>query len=131
MFQPIHDPFNLTLTNNVIPTEWNVIPTEWKVHQIRPDFKSGDRSLVQNYWPIPLLCNISKGLEYIINDQIVSFVTSISHNQLGFLCGKSIVQQLLLFLKHIDHSISDGSQHDVIFLDFCKAFDSVPHNTLL
>ena len=35
--------------------------------------------------------------------------------------GKSTVQQLLLFLNHIYHSISDGCQHDVIYLDFHKA----------
>ena len=124
-FQPIHHLFNLTLSNSVIPDDW-------KVHQIVPVFKSGDRSLVQNYRPISLLCNVSKVLEYIINDKIVSFVTSsISHKQFGFLRGKSTVQQLLLFLNYIYHSISDGCQHDVIYLDFRKAFDSVPHNNLL
>ena len=125
LFQPLHHLFNLTLTSSVIPTEW-------KMHQIVPVFKSGDRSLVQNYRPISLLCNVSKVLESIIHDKIVSFVTSsISYNQFGFLHSKSTLQ-LLLFLNHtLYHSISDGCQHDVIYLDFHKAFDSVPHNNLL
>ena len=76
---------------------------------------------------------ISKGLEYIINDQIVSLSHLLFHiiSLAFYVANLLIVQQLLFFLKHIDHSISDGSQHDVIFLAFCKAFDSIPHNNLL
>ena len=109
-----------------------MIPKEWKIHQIVPVFKSGDKSLVQNYRPISLLCNISKILEHIINNKIILFVSSsISHCQFGFLRGRSTIQQLLLFLNHICNSISEGHQHDVIYMDFRKAFDSVSHNDLL
>ena len=125
IFQPIHYLFNLTISHSTIPNEW-------KVHQIVPVLKSGDKSLVKNYWSISLLCSISKILKYIINNKTVSFVSSsISHCQFGFLRGRSTIQQLLLFLNHIHNSISDGHQHDVIYLDFRKAFDSVPHNDLL
>lgn len=124
--QPIHyNNFNLTLS-------YGMIPKEWKIHQIVPVFKSGDKSLVQNYRPISLLCNISKILEHIINNKIILFVSSsISHCQFGFLHGRSTIQQLLLFLNHICNSVSEGHQHDVIYMDFHKAFDSVPHNDLL
>ena len=71
-------------------------------------------------------------MEHIIHDKIVSFVSlCISVNQFGFLSDRSTTQQLLLFFNHIYHSIASGHQHDVIYLDFRKAFDSVPHNDLL
>lgn len=45
--------------------------------------------------------------------------------------GKGTLQQLLLFYTKVLDSLSDGDQCDVIFLDFAKAFDSVPHQELL
>ena len=82
IFQPIHYSFNFTLSQGVIPSEW-------KIHHIVPVFKSGDKSLVQNYRPISLLCNISKIPKHIFNYLFVS--SSISHCQFGFLCDRSTI----------------------------------------
>ena len=46
--------------------ETSSFPDEWKIHKIRPLYKKGDRSLVENYRPISLLCIISKLFETII-----------------------------------------------------------------
>ena len=54
--------------------------------------------------------------------------SSISPVQFGFLKKHSSLQQLMLFYDRI---IGSTAQWDVIFLDFAKAFDSVPHNELL
>ena len=54
-----------------------------------------------------------------------------SRFQFGFLRGRSAFQQLLVFYTDIQESVSACSQSDVIYLDFTKAFDSVPHNELL
>ena len=51
--------------------------------------------------------------------------------QFGFLPGRSTTQQLLLYLNDIYQATSQGHQTDSIYLDFRKAFDSVPHNKLL
>ncbi len=51
--------------------------------------------------------------------------------QFGFRSGHSTLQQLLLFYNNIISSSMRSSQWDVIFLDFAKAFDTVPHNELL
>ena len=50
-----------------------------------------------------------------------------------FVClgGCSILQQLLVFYRKTHESVSLSLQSDVIFLDFSKAFDSIPHNELL
>ena len=39
--------------------------------------------------------------------------------------------QLLCFLEEITKWVDDGSPVDVVYLDFQKAFDKVPHQRLL
>ena len=55
----------------------------------------------------------------------------ISSCQFGFVCGRSTLQQLLIFLSNIFHNIDEKLQTDAIYLDLSKAFDSVPHDKLL
>ena len=105
---------------------------DWKTHIISPVYKSGNKSAVNNYRPISLLCVVSKVLERIIFNKISDFITvAISPNQFGFLCGRSCTQQLLLFLNDIYDSAANKIQTDVLYLDFRKAFDTIPHNKLL
>ena len=40
-------------------------------------------------------------------------------------------QPLMFFLEDITKWIDDGSPVDVVYLDFQKAFDKVPHQRLL
>ena len=125
LFRPLCYLFNLSLSSGTVPSEW-------KIHLITPVYKSADRSCINNYRPISLLCNISKVLESLIHDKIIPHVsTLISPYQFGFLSGRSTVQQLLLFLHHIFDAVSCGHQTDAIYLDLCKAFDSVSHGKLL
>ena len=41
------------------------------------------------------------------------------------------MSQLLEFLEDITQAIDNGEDVDVVYLDFCKAFDKVPHKRLL
>lgn len=107
----------------------HVIPAEWKIHAITPVYKSGDHGSVTNYRPISLLSSTSKVLERLVYRKLIEFLQgSISSVQFGFLKGHSTLQQLLLFYNVI---LSSSLQWDVIFLDFAKAFDTVPHKELL
>ena len=107
-------------------------PSEWKTHKITPVFKKGDQSAVANYRPISLLCILSKVLESIVFSKILPFVYPlISHCQFGFMKGRSCASQLLSFLSGVYQSVDDKKPTDVIYLDFKKAFDMVPHNELL
>ena len=109
------------------------LPAEWKVHRITPVYKAGDRSLIKNYRPISLLCSLSKVLEKLVFNNIIEFVTDnvVNVSQFGFLRKRSCIQQLLIFVDYIQSNLVDGSQVDAIYLDFRKAFDSVPHVELL
>ena len=108
------------------------LPDEWKIHKIIPVFKNGDKSCVNNYRPISLLCVLSKALESIIHKKIIPFIRPlISHHQFGFLKNRSCLSQLLTSFSEIFTSIESGGVADVLYLDFKKAFDTVPHNELL
>ena len=105
------------------------IPSEWKIHKVIPVHKSGDKTSVTNYCPISLPCIMSKVLERLIYDKIIDLVaTSITPLQYGFQRGSSTLQQLLVYFHQL---ITSKEEIDAIYIDFHKAFDSVPHNELL
>ena len=125
LYIPLHHLFSLSINQHYLPLEW-------RTHLIKPIHKSGDKNCVKNYRPISLLCIISKVLEKIVYNNLIDFVgKSLSDCQFGFLKNRSTLQQLLILVNSIANSLNTGSQADVIYLDFKKAFDSVAHNELL
>ena len=75
-----------------------------------------------------------KILESIIKDSLSHHFTVnnlFSINQHGFQVGFSCVTQLLKVLEDWTTAIDLGQSVDVIYLDFQKAFNRVPHNWLL
>ena len=51
--------------------------------------------------------------------------------QHGFLKARSCLTNLICFLGEITKWVDDGSSVDVVYVDFQKAFDKVPHQRLL
>ena len=49
----------------------------------------------------------------------------------GFIKGQSCNTQLLEILEDLTEALDAGKDVDVIYLDFQKAFDKVPHKRLL
>ena len=127
LYGPIHHLFCTSLTKQVLPSDW-------KHHCITPIHKSGDKASVNNYRQISLLCTLSKVLERFVFDHLNKFFLEnsiITTSQFGFRKHHSSVQQLLLFLSNVHDTLNRNAHCDVIYLDFRKAFDSVPHNELL
>ena len=96
-----------------------------------PIHKKGDRDKVNNYRPVSLLSIVSKIMERCIYNHIYSFVSKdISEKQHGFFSGRSCNTQLLEVYHKRGEFLAKGFQ-TVIYLDFIKAFDSVPHSLLI
>ena len=57
--------------------------------------------------------------------------TLINPSQHGFLKARSCLTNLLCFFEEITKWVDEGSPVDVIYLDFQKAFDKVPHQRLI
>ena len=55
----------------------------------------------------------------------------LSSKQYGFISGRSTTTQLLSYLDKCIELIVNGGVVDTIYLDFAKAFDSVPHRRLM
>ena len=53
------------------------------------------------------------------------------HWQHGFVKGRSTATQLILTQHQWAKALDEGHQVHVVFLDFLKAFDRVPHQALL
>ena len=108
------------------------MPENWILANITPVFKKGDKGQCENYRPISLLCIASKVFERVIISQIKNEIMPlITPFQYGFLNGKSTETQLLYVYSFINDILDISGQVDIIYLDFTKAFDSLPHHFLL
>ena len=110
------------------------IPNDWKKANVSPIFKKGARNRAENYRPISLTSIVCKLMESIIKEAVMSHVLSnklLSSKQYGFISGRSTVTQLLRYLDKCVETMVKGGVTDTIYLDFAKAFDTVPHERLL
>ena len=55
----------------------------------------------------------------------------ISESQHGFMPGRSCSMNLIVFMDKVTELIDQGTPVDIFYLDFSKAFDTVPHEKLL
>ena len=114
--------------------EEHKLPSIWKKANVTAIFKSGSKSEACNYRPISLTSVPGKIMEKLIRDKLVDHMTSnnlFSNTQHGFISGRSCITQLLEYIEDLTEAIDNGEDVDVIYLDFCKAFDKVPHRRLV
>ena len=110
------------------------LPESWKEAHVKPIFKKGRRTDPGNYRPISLTSVICKVMESVIRDSIVEHIMSndlFCDNQHGFVPGRSCITQLLCCIEDWSNMLDLGMPVDIIYLDFKKAFDAVPHQRLI
>ena len=55
----------------------------------------------------------------------------VSRSQHGFLPGRSCITNMLTLMDSLTQAYDDSQISEAVFIDFSKAFDSVPHTPLL
>ena len=111
-----------------------VIPDDWKTANVIPLFKSGSRSRAENYRPISLTSQVCKVLESVIRERLVKHLDKyqlLLESQHGFRKGRSCMTNLLTLVDTVTKNLDEGKDMDIVFLDFAKAFDKVPHGGLI
>ena len=101
---------------------------------ITPIHKKGSLAAVGNYRPISLTSVCCKMMERIIRQALLKHMIDnnfLSECQHGFVQGRSCTTQLLKVIDKWAEILDQGGTIDEIYLDFAKAFDTVPHQRLL
>lgn len=112
----------------------NTFPSIFKQALITPIFKAGSRTLFSNYRPISILPVLSKVLETVMYQQLMSFVNNsqlLSSHQFGFRAGHSSYMPIALLQDFITSNITDKQRTAAIYLDLARAFDTVNIDILL
>ena len=98
------------------------------------NIKKGDKHNPANYRPVSLTSICCKVLEHIVAKALLCHLEEhkiLTENQHGLRHRRSCETQLLIFVDELLRSMSEGKQIDAFLMDFSKAFDMVPHNSLL
>ena len=110
------------------------IPEDWKLANVTAIHKKGNRQDPGNYRPISLTSVVGKTMERLIKDKLVNYLERnhlIGNSQHGFRHGRSCLTDLLDFFGEVISTYDEYKAVDVVYLDFQKAFDKVPHQRLL
>ena len=101
---------------------------------VTPIFKKGQKDDPGSYRPISHTSVPGKVMERIISGAVTDQLKvnqGIRPSQHGFMNARSCLTSLILFCDKVTRLADESRAVDVVYLDFSKAFDTVPHNILV
>ena len=103
------------------------VPLEWLVSVLIPVFKKGVSSDPNNYRGIALMCVCAKLYNRLLLERLRSVLDKyLRYNQNGFRQFRSTAQHVLAVRRIFECiNMTQNSKCVAIFVDFCKAFDSI------
>ena len=110
------------------------IPDDWRSANVTPIFKKGSKAEPGNYRPVSLTSIPCKLAESCVRDHVMNHLIEqalIKDSQHGFVKNRSCTTNLLQFLERMTKEVDCKRDMDIIYLDFAKAFDKVPHDRLI
>ncbi|BHF69661.1 hypothetical protein SprV_0301270700 [Sparganum proliferum] len=114
--------------------ETGYLPPDRKSAWITLLYKGGSQVSASNYRPASLTSICCKIMENIIKPQLMHFLEQnhlLSDSQHRFRKSRSCVTNLLYCLEHCTLAVDGRDMVYAIYIDFKKAFHSVPHHRLL
>ena len=115
-------------------TDKGKVPDTWKIGHVMPIFKKGKKCDPSNYRLISLMSIVCKTMESLVRHETMQhflLYELLSRHQHGFMAGRSCTTQLLEVLDTWSRLLDEGDNVDVVYLDFAKAFDTVPHSRMM
>ncbi|GAB0181361.1 mitochondrial enolase superfamily member 1 [Grus japonensis] len=108
------------------------IPEDLKKAHVTPIYKKSLKEDPGNYRPISLTSIPGKVMEQILLGAITSQMKHvIGKSKRGFTKDKLCLTSLIAFYNKVTCLVDVGRPVDIIYLDFSKAFNTVPHSLLL
>lgn len=122
----------LELFNKILREE--KVPRAWGETALTMLYKKGDRNDPANYRGIALVNNITKLFTTTLKNRIEKFAEDrklLPESQLGFRKGKGCTECIFTLTSAIQLQLRLGEREVyVVFVDFKRAFDSIPHDKL-
>ena len=131
MKEELLEPLHMIFTSSL---EEGIVPEDWKMAHITAIYKKGNKKEPENYRPVSLTSVLCKVMETLLREELIYHMKEnklFSEKQFGFISGRSTVLQLIKVLDSWTEAIDNKLAIDVVYHDFMKAFDRVPHKRLM
>ncbi|KAK4822604.1 hypothetical protein QYF61_017336 [Mycteria americana] len=101
------------------------VPVDWRLANVMPLYKKGQKEDTGNYRPVMKQIILTAITRHKQDNQVIR------PSQHAFMKGRSCLTNLISFYDKVTCLVDEGKAVDVVYLDFSKAFDTVPHSILL